>query len=75
MWWYIALFIVSYAIVYATRPNVEAPKAAGIDEFQLPTADADREIPVLFGTKDLNGPNVVFYGHLRVTAITKKQKK
>lgn len=75
MWWWIALFIVSYAIVYATRPKVEAPKAAGIDEFQLPTAEADREIPVLFGTKDLNGPNVVYYGHLRVTPITKKQKK
>lgn len=75
MWNLIALFLISYAIVYATRPKVDAPKPAGIDEFQLPTAEADREIPVLFGTRDLNGPNVVYYGDLAVRAIKKKAGK
>jgi len=75
MWWYVALFIVSYAVVYATRPKIQPQKPAGIDEFQVPTAEAGREIPVLFGTKDLNGPNVVWYGDLRTSAIKKKGGK
>jgi hypothetical protein len=75
MWNYVLLFLISYAIVYATRPKIDAPKPAGLDEFQAPTAEADREIPVLFGTKDLNGPNCVYYGDLRVTPIKKKVGK
>lgn len=75
MWNLILLFLVSFAVVYATRPKVQAPKPAGIDEFQAPTADSNREIPVLFGSKTLNGPNVVFYGDLVVSPIRKKAKK
>ena len=75
MWNLVLLFLVSFAVVYATRPKVEAPKPAGIDEFQAPTAESDREIPVLFGSKNLNGPNVVYYGDLVVTPIRKKAKK
>lgn len=75
MWNLLLLFVVSYAIVYATRPKVEAPKPAGIDEFQAPTAESDREIPVLFGSKVLNGPNVVYYGNLNISPIRKKSKK
>lgn len=75
MWWYVALFIVSYAIVYATRPKIQPQKPVGIDEFQVPTAEAGREIPVLFGSKDLNGPNVVWYGDLKTSAIKKKGGK
>ena len=75
MWWYIALFIVSYAVVYATRPKIQPQKPSGLDEFQVPTAEAGREIPVLFGSKDLNGPNVVWYGNLKTSAIKKKGGK
>lgn len=71
----IAVFLISFAIVYATRPKIEAPKPSGLDEFQAPTAESDREIPVLFGSKNLNGPNVVWYGDLQVVAIRKKPKK
>lgn len=75
MWNLIGLFLLSFAVVYATRPKIQAPKPAGIDEFQAPTADSSREIPVLFGSKLLNGPNVVYYGDLSVSPIRKKAGK
>lgn len=75
MWPWIALFLISYAVVYATRPKISAPKPSGLGEFDLPTAEVGREIPVLFGTRDLNGPNVVWYGDLASSAIKKKGGK
>ena len=75
MWNLIGLFLLSFAVVYATRPKIQTPKPAGIDEFQAPTADSNREIPVLFGSKLLNGPNIVYYGDLNVSPIRKKAGK
>jgi hypothetical protein len=75
MWFFFAVFVVAFVIAYATMPKPQTRKPAGLDEFQAPTAEDGREIPVLFGTRDLNGPNVVWYGHLNVTPIKKKQKK
>ena len=74
-WWivaYIALIAISYALMPKPKSNI---KPAGIDEFQVPTAQAGREVPVLFGTRELKGPNVVWYGHLRSVAIKKKSGK
>lgn len=75
MWWWIGLFVVSYAIVALTAPKVEPPKAAGIDEFQAPTASEDRPIPVLFGSREIKGANIVWYGDLKVSPIKKKSGK
>lgn len=46
------------------------PPAAGLSDFDVPTAIDGREIPVLFGTREISQPNVVWYGHLRTTPIT-----
>jgi hypothetical protein len=75
MWFFFAVFVVAFVIAYATMPKPQSRKPAGLDEFQAPTAEDGREIPVLFGTKDLNGPNVVWYGDLKGVAIKKKGGK
>lgn len=78
-WWVIVAKIVgsiliSAALSYFLAPSPTSsqgppPDPAGIDDFQVPTASVGRDIPVLFGTRKISGPNVVWYGHLRTRPI------
>jgi len=79
-WNFIAQIVIGLllsAISYALnpRPRSEAPKAAGLDAFSLPTAEEGRPIPVIFGTVLITGPNVVWAGDLRIDPIRKKGGK
>lgn len=69
----IAVMVASVAVsfVLAGRVQGQKRKPSGLSEFQVPTAEVGREIPVLFGTRLLKGPNVVWYGDLRTRAIKK----
>lgn len=62
MWWFVAIFVVALVVVYASQPKPEVRKPDGLDDVQAPTAEEGREIPVLFGTKVIEGPNLVWYG-------------
>lgn len=75
MWWYIAVFVVALVVAYATMPKPQSQPPAGLGDVKAPTAEEGREIPVLFGTRDLEGPNVVWYGDFRAVAIRKKGGK
>lgn len=72
---YVVVFVISAVVSIMLAPRPESQKPAGLDEFQVPTAEAGREIPVLFGTRMIKGPNVVWYGHLRTVAIVRKGGK
>ena len=74
-WVYAVVFIVALVYAYSIQPKTETRPPAGIDEFNAPTAEVGREIPVLFGRRRLSGPNVVWYGHLRSVPIKKKGGK
>lgn len=75
MFWFIALFVVSLVVAYATMPKPQSQKPAGLGDLQVPTAEEGREIPVLFGTRDINAPNVVWYGDVNAVPIKKKGGK
>ncbi len=75
MWPAAAFFVLSLILQLALAPKVDAPKPAGLGDIDAPTAEAGREIPVLFGRRKISGPNIVWYGDLRVTAVKKKSKK
>lgn len=76
MSWVTALLFVGALIVgFAMAPKPEKRPPAGLNEVQAPVAEVGREIPVLFGRRKLEGPNVVWYGHLRTVAIKKKGGK
>lgn len=75
MFWYIAVFALALAVSYSMTPKPQSRPPAGLGDFNVPTAEVGREIPVLFGTRKLEGPNVVWYGHLRVVAIKKRGGK
>ncbi len=74
-WLYIIYFVVALVISFAMQPKPQSQKAAGLGDIQVPTAEEGREIPVLFGTRDIDGPNVVWYGDLKTVAIKSKGGK
>lgn len=71
IYWVIAII----AVVALTPRPQNNTKPATLDDIQAPTAEDGREIPVLFGTRLLSGPNVVWYGDLRTQAIKSKGGK
>lgn len=74
-WVYAIMFIAALVLSYALMPKPQTQPPAGLGDIKAPTAEEGREIPVLFGTRDIESPNVVWYGHLRTVAIKKKGGK
>lgn len=72
---YLAVLIVSAIVVQALTPKPPPPKPASLDDFDAPTAEEGRAIPVVFGTCWITGPNVVWFGDLRTTPIRAKGGK
>jgi len=73
--WFVLQMVISMAISYALRPKPKVPQgpsAAGLDEFQVPTAQVGREFPVLFGSKNIKSQNVVWYGDYTSQPVRKK---
>ena len=66
--------MVSVVISAMLAPKPTQPPPAGIGDFTVPTAEQNRTIPVIFGKVWITGPNVVWYGELASTPITKKTK-
>lgn len=75
MWWYLAVFVVSLFAVASMIPKAQNAPAPGLNQINAPTAEEGREIPVLFGTRDIEGPNTVWYGDLTTIAVKKKGGK
>ena len=74
-WEYILIFIISLLVCYTMTPKVAAPKPASLSDFSLPTAEPGGCIPVIFGTRLISSPNVVWYGDLKYTPIKAKGGK
>lgn len=71
----IALAMAALSYVLSPRPRTQRPPAAGLDDFNVPTAEEGRPIPVVFGTVLVTGPNVVWYGDLATEPIRVKGGK
>lgn len=71
-WVYAIVFVISLVVAYAMAPKPQSQPPAGLDSIKAPTADVGREIGVLFGTRDIKGPNVVWYGDLGTIPVKKK---
>ncbi|MEI9410703.1 hypothetical protein [Mesorhizobium salmacidum] len=69
MFWNILIAIASYALQLALTPKPQNAKAKALEDFQAPTAEEGREIPVAFGTVDFADPNCTWYGDLKRSAI------
>lgn len=69
-------FIGSFILGELLRPNPEVnhAKPAGLGDFNFPTAEEGRAIPVIFGRVLLKGPNLIWYGDYKTVPIVKTQK-
>lgn len=74
-WWYAIVWVVSFVLVARMMPKPQQPSAATFDDIKAPTAEEGRTIPLLFGTRDATGPNVTWYGDLKVVPVRKKGGK
>lgn len=69
----IIISVILSAISYALQPTPKTPKGRppfGLGEFDFPTAQEGRPIPVIFGKRFIEGPNVTWSANLRVVEIT-----
>ncbi len=75
MWVQLVLLVLSAVVSAMLAPKPPAPKKAALGDFQVPTAEQDRVIPVVFGKVRIKGPNVVWYGDLSTIPIKGGGKK
>lgn len=69
---YVAVYLLSELL--RPKPNFEDAKPAGLGDFDFPTATEDRVVPLIWGTIQLSGPNVVWYGDLKQKPIKETVK-
>lgn len=62
MWQFFALVAISLVGAYVLRPRPQSAAPPPVQQVDAPTAEDGREIPVLFGCRNIKGPNVVWYG-------------
>ena len=74
-WWWLVQFAILIAIGYGMNYLMAKKKGAFEPEAETkidaPTAEEGSSVPVLFGTKRIKNPNVVWWGDLKTTAIKK----
>lgn len=74
-WIYAVVWAVALVATYAMMPKPQTQPPPAVGKVRAPTAEEGREIAVLFGTRDIEGPNVVWYGDLKTRAVKKKGGK
>lgn len=65
----LAILVVASFVSAALAPKPPKPKPASLTDFDVPTAEEGRPIPVVFGTVWVTGPNVIDFGDLSTEAI------
>lgn len=66
MWEQLLIALVVTVISFLIRPKPKKEKPAAVEDLKLPTAEAGRPIPVLFGRITTASANVLWYGHKAV---------
>lgn len=65
----LAILVVSAYVSAALAPKPPKPKPASLTDFDVPTAEEGRPIPVVFGTVWVTGPNCIYFGGLKTKPI------
>lgn len=71
MWIELGFFVASLVIGYIFRPRqkYDSPKPGKVEAGAIATAGA--EIPVLFGSREITGQNIVWWGDVKNKAVKK----
>lgn len=73
--WFLVVFIVALVVAVAMTPKPQDRPPAGLGDVTAPTASEGRCITMLFGTRILSGPNVVWYGNFSAIPVKKSGGK
>lgn len=73
MWNFLITWVITTVLsaLLAPRPKVQDAQPGQIGDRDIPMASQDAPIPVLFGTRMLSQPNVVWWGDVQVIPIRK----
>lgn len=71
-WVAAALFVASTVVSALLAPRPKDASASSLGDFQVPTAEEGRPVPLLLGTCKISGPNVTWWGHLGTSPIRRK---
>lgn len=74
MWFQLAILIISAALSYALRPKPPVPKAATLSDFNIPTPEVGKPLPVVFGDVWVDNADVLWYGDLSTQPIKQSGK-
>lgn len=75
LFWAAVSSAIGMGIAYLMAPKPPKPrhaKAVGLEQFDVPTAEEGRPIQVIFGSRYVTGPNVVWYGDYKAEAIIER---
>lgn len=75
MWVELALFVGSLVVSYLMRPKTKYDSPSPGTFEASSTAQAGGEIPVLFGSREISGQNIIWWGDVKTSAIKKKSGK
>lgn len=65
---------VASALLRPASPTPSSPKPATLNDIDVPTAEDGRPVPVLFGTRWVEGINVLWYGDLATEPVKETSK-
>lgn len=74
-WPYLVAMIVIAIASYALTPKPPGPTTPTPGKLQLPTTEAGTSIPVVFGTREIQKPNLVYWGGVSTDPIRKRGGK
>lgn len=63
------VMVIAAAYTAANQPKTPTPVALTLDDVKAPVAEVGKEIPVVFGTREISDANVVWYGNLRTKPV------
>lgn len=71
VWWWVpyAIGIALSAVSYLLMPKPQRAPPMTAEKFSAPTPQPGEEIPVLFGTEDIEAANVPWWGNVRTEEI------
>ena len=72
--WYFVVFVTALVFSAFVSPKPPSVGNSAAKSPTVPSATEGRAIAVLFGTRVLSGPNVVWYGNFSSAAVKKKSK-
>lgn len=68
-WILLAIVVATTVVSVLLKPHAPGARPSALGDFQAPTAEEGRVIPVIFGTVKISAPNVVWYGDFHTYPI------